>query len=271
MSIGAAGRIGPQPRIASRTARGRGCAVERGAGRPHHARSVSISRSTCMASARSNSSAASSSASARIAAAALRRAASMRAARTAVEIGVPSLVNTSSAREASASGRKVMVSATKSRVLQIVRQCPFAASVLPIYGMRTRSRVVDVRRRFTPPYRQNDTSPHRGAALLLRPDLDKVAATMPACNWPRVMSLLATRSLRPWAPADQDRLDHRRTHPANASAGLSSAVFTRRRRRQLRGGQHGVESWCRSDRIEHIHGGTRSALNNAAWRSACWY
>ena len=129
MSIVAAGRIAPPRRIASRTARGRGCAVERGAGRPHHARSVSISRSTCVASARSNSSAAISSASARIVAAAFRRAASMRAARTAVEIGVPSLVKTSSAREASASGRKVMVSATKQTVLQYVRQCAVPASL----------------------------------------------------------------------------------------------------------------------------------------------
>jgi hypothetical protein len=36
----------------------------------------------------------------------------MRAARTAADIGVPSLVKTASARDASSSGRKVMVSAT---------------------------------------------------------------------------------------------------------------------------------------------------------------
>jgi len=90
---------------------GRGWDVEHGAGRPHHARSVSVSRSTCMASTRLASSAANPSPSARIAAAAFRRAASMSAARTAVDIGVPSLVKAASARDASSSGRKVIVSA----------------------------------------------------------------------------------------------------------------------------------------------------------------
>lgn len=101
----------PQP-IASLTARDRECHAARSADRPHHARNVSMSRSTCAASARSSSSAAISSASARILAAAFRRAASMSAARTAVETGVPSLVSASIARDASSSGRNVMVSAT---------------------------------------------------------------------------------------------------------------------------------------------------------------
>lgn len=117
----AVGRIGLRRRIASRPARVRVPAEEHEAGKPHHARSVSMSRSTCNASARSASSAASSSASARTASAAFRRAASMRAARTAADTGVPSLVKTASARDASSSGRKVIVSATESSVIQNVR------------------------------------------------------------------------------------------------------------------------------------------------------
>ena len=98
-------------RIGNRTARDRDSPSRHATERPHHARSVSISRSTCMASARSDSSSASSSASARIAAAAFRRAASIRADRTAADTAVPSLVKTSSAFFVSSSGRKVIVSA----------------------------------------------------------------------------------------------------------------------------------------------------------------
>jgi len=98
---------------ASLTARDREHHPARSADKPHHARNVSMSRSTCAASARSSSSAAISSASARISAAAFRRAASMSAARTAVETGVPSLVSALIARDASSSGRNVMVSATE--------------------------------------------------------------------------------------------------------------------------------------------------------------
>lgn len=122
MSTTAAGRIGLRRRIAGRPARVRVPAEEHEAGKPHHARSVSMSRSTCIASARSASSAASSSASARTAAAAFRRAVSMSAARTAADTGVPSLVKTASARDASSSGRKVIVSATESSVIQNVRR-----------------------------------------------------------------------------------------------------------------------------------------------------
>jgi hypothetical protein len=122
MSTAAAGRTGLRRRIASRPARVRGPASEHAAGILHHARSVSMSRNTCITSARSASSAASSSASACTAAAAFRRAASMSAARTAADTGVPSLVKTASAREASSSGRKVIVSATESSVVQNVRQ-----------------------------------------------------------------------------------------------------------------------------------------------------
>jgi hypothetical protein len=125
----AVGRIGLRRRIASQPARVRAPAEEHEAGKPHHARSVSMSRSTCIASARSASSAASSSASARTAAAAFRRAASMSAARTAADTGVPSLVKTASAREASSSGRKVIVSATESSVIQNVRRCVPAAAL----------------------------------------------------------------------------------------------------------------------------------------------
>jgi hypothetical protein len=114
MSTVAAGRIGLRRRIASQPARVHGPPGEHEAGKPHHARSVSMSRSTCTASARSASSAASSSASASRAAAAFRRAASMSAARTAADTGVPSLVKTASARDASSSGRKVIVSATET-------------------------------------------------------------------------------------------------------------------------------------------------------------
>jgi hypothetical protein len=121
-SRGVAGRIEPPLRTASQTVRDHDCAAERVTGRSHHARSVSISRSTCIASARSASSAASSSASARIVAAALRRAASMRAVRTTVDTGVPSRVKTARASDASSSGRKVIVSAMAPIVLQIVRQ-----------------------------------------------------------------------------------------------------------------------------------------------------
>jgi hypothetical protein len=102
---------GQRQPIVNLTARDREHRAARSADRPHHARNVSISRSTCAASARSSSSAAISSASARILAAAFRRAASMSAARTAVETGVPSLVSASIARDASSSGRNVIVSA----------------------------------------------------------------------------------------------------------------------------------------------------------------
>ncbi len=122
MSTAAAGRTELRRRIASRPAHVRGHAEEHAGGKPHHARSVSISRRTCIASARSASSAASSSASARTAAAAFLRAASMSADRTAADIGVPSRVKMASARDVSSSGRKVIVSATKSSVLQNVRQ-----------------------------------------------------------------------------------------------------------------------------------------------------
>lgn len=98
-------------RSENRTARERDSPVGHATERPHHARSVSISRSTCMASARSDSSLAIASASARIAAPAFRRAASIRADRTAADTAVPSLVKTSSALDVSSSGRKVIVSA----------------------------------------------------------------------------------------------------------------------------------------------------------------
>ncbi len=91
------------------TARDRDSPAGRATERPHHARNVSMSRSTCMASARSDSSSASLSASARIAALAFRRAASIRADRTATDTAVPSLVKTSSAFVVSSSGLKVMV------------------------------------------------------------------------------------------------------------------------------------------------------------------
>ncbi len=113
MWIAVADRIGQRRRIWTRIVRGHGSPAEGLVERPHHARSVSMSRSTCMASARSASSAASFSASARIAAAALLRAASMRAVRTAFDTGVPSCVNTASARDASSSGRNVIVSAIR--------------------------------------------------------------------------------------------------------------------------------------------------------------
>ena len=122
MSRVAAGRIGPQPRIASRSAHDRGPLVGHVTERPHHARNVSMSRSTCLASARSFSSAARSSASARIDRAASRRAASIRAVRTTVDTGVPSLVKTASALDVSASGRKVIMSATGPSVIPHVRQ-----------------------------------------------------------------------------------------------------------------------------------------------------
>ena len=87
--------------------------------RPHHARNVSISRSTCIDSARSDSSAASLSASARIAAPAFRRAASIRAARTTADTGEPSLVKTSNALAVSSSGRNVIVSAIRDQCTTI--------------------------------------------------------------------------------------------------------------------------------------------------------
>ena len=102
---------GRLPRIGNRTAHDRDSPSRTATERPHHARSVSMSRSTCMASARSDSSSASLSASARIAAPAFRRAASIRADRTAADTAVPSLVRTSSALDVSSSGRKVIVSA----------------------------------------------------------------------------------------------------------------------------------------------------------------
>ena len=93
--------------------------------RPHHARNVSISRSTCIDSARSDSSAASLSASARIAAPAFLRAASIRAARTTADTGEPSSVKTSSALDVSSSGRKVIVSAIRNSVRHSVRHIEF--------------------------------------------------------------------------------------------------------------------------------------------------
>ena len=98
-------------RIGNRTAHDRDSPAWRATERPHHARSVSMSRSTCMASARSDSSSASLSASARMAAPAFRRAASIRADRTTADTAVPSLVKTSSAFDVASSGRKVIVSA----------------------------------------------------------------------------------------------------------------------------------------------------------------
>jgi hypothetical protein len=140
MSTMAAGRIGPRPRIASQLVRVRVPAEEHGVGKPHHARSVSMSRSTRIASARSASSAATSSASARTTAAAFRRAASMSADRTAADTGVPSLVRTASARDASSSGRKVIVSATESNVLQNVRQLSSCSQDKGEYAAIDRSR-----------------------------------------------------------------------------------------------------------------------------------
>ena len=99
-------------RIAHDHAPSAACATQR----PHHARNVSISRNTCIDSARSDASAASLSASARIAVPAFRRAASIRAARTTADTGEPSLVKTSSALEVSSSGRNVIVSAIKTSV-----------------------------------------------------------------------------------------------------------------------------------------------------------
>jgi hypothetical protein len=104
--------------------------------RPHHARSVSISRSTCMASARSDSSPASLSASARIAALAFRRAASMRAVRTAADTGVPSLAKTSSSANTALSCAR-----QKLTLWAIILSVPqgaamFSAAIIP--GGRTR-------------------------------------------------------------------------------------------------------------------------------------
>ena len=96
--------------------------------RPHHARNVSISRNTCIDSARSDASAASLSASARIAVPAFRRAASIRAARTTADTGEPSLVKTSSALEVSSSGRNVIVSAIRTSVRQSVRRVGISAA-----------------------------------------------------------------------------------------------------------------------------------------------
>jgi hypothetical protein len=54
-STAVADRIGPRRRIAPRIVCGRSSPVERATDRPHHARSVSMSRSTCIASALSAS------------------------------------------------------------------------------------------------------------------------------------------------------------------------------------------------------------------------
>ncbi len=113
-----------------RIAHDRAPSAARATQRPHHARNVSISRNTCIDSARSDSSAARLSASARIAAAAFRRAASMRAARTTADTGEPSLVKTSSALEVSASGRNVIVSAISTSVRHSVRHSGISAAPL---------------------------------------------------------------------------------------------------------------------------------------------
>ncbi len=110
-STGAVDLTGLLRRSGNRTARDRDSRAGHATERPHHARNVSMSRSTCMASARSDSSSASLSASARIAAPAFRRAASIRADRTATDTAVPSLVKTSSAFDVSSSGLNVIVSA----------------------------------------------------------------------------------------------------------------------------------------------------------------
>jgi hypothetical protein len=120
--IAGARRTGRRRHSACRIGHGRGDPMRPEGGRSHHARSVSISRSTCAASALSASSAASASASARIEAAAFRRAASISAARTAADTGVPSHVNTAKAFKVSSSGRNVIVSAIDTSVLQIVRR-----------------------------------------------------------------------------------------------------------------------------------------------------
>lgn len=110
-STGVVDLTGLLPRSGYRTAHDRDSPAGRAPETPHHARNVSMSRSTWMASARSDSSSASRSASARIAAPAFRRAASIRADRTATDTAVPSLVKTASAFDVSSSGLKVIVSA----------------------------------------------------------------------------------------------------------------------------------------------------------------
>jgi hypothetical protein len=113
MSIAVADRTGRRCHIASRTAHDRAHLAVQEAGRPHHARRVSMSRRTCADSARSAGSSAKAAASARNARPARSRAASIRASRTAIDTEVPSRVRTSRARDASSSGRNVMVSAMR--------------------------------------------------------------------------------------------------------------------------------------------------------------